>query len=765
MFNRLRSNSKSIPTKEKKGGSNDSVNDEIDSERRHKEEKDLMQRQIDELRCHLPTASYSPKMGFLSRASSASMFRTLSNSSPTFQYDRSNDSATSVNAMDRLRSSSRSRASTINEDVPSELLISKEDIQLLGLIGKGSFGEVWRGLYKEEVVAVKVFISEESDVSSEVKMMAKASGQKNILELVGVVIQDDPNNDPQVAIVTKYMSNGSMFDMLVSADHGNFRGFSIDLTELINMATMASQGVMNLHVRGIIHRDLACRNLLVDAQMNVHVCDFGFARLRTKGLSKGFTATNLGPVRWEAPESLKNKEFSEKTDVFSFGVCLYEMFVGREPFLGSTNAAVAYKVLSGERMRIPINVDPVISTIITSCWAPNPDVRPNMRDVFKSLKERHHTIQNEQQELATEFEIIHMMKKGTMLQKVPFNSSTFTKGKNRYFKISDDFRRLTWQVAGTKRIRMGKAIEKRMSGAQGADGAPKAAFSIFTKDRSIDIICPSLEVMNEWVRGLNMLRNRFTMLPTATPSLRNSSLTMGGGGGPHVKMELNEAVKKYLENPSCYNTEEVLYLKRIVCARMGFGDYFLKFAHMGKPHERFFRLKRDLKSIFWTGGNQGNKAKFVSLLDVAEIRLMEDLPEDDTVNIKGLRIRSTLAVAAANTITDTANFNPKMSSLGFSLIDHEGERILNLISPNANLLQMWLFGLRTKSRELVDSERLQKQIKIMGEEKKEEGEGGEGGEGRRRGRGKRKVRGVVRMKSAMLSKMGLRRGSRKEGGE
>lgn len=84
-----------------------------------------------------------------------------------------------------------------------------------------------------------------------------------------------------------------------------------------------------------------------------------------------------------------------------------------------------------------------------------------MRDVFKSLKERHHTIQNEQQELATEFEIIHMMKKGTMLQKVPFNSSTFTKGKNRFFKISDDFRRLTWQVAGTKRIRMGKAIEKR----------------------------------------------------------------------------------------------------------------------------------------------------------------------------------------------------------------------------------------------------------------------------------------------------------------
>ena len=110
-----------------------------DSERRHREEKELMQRQIDELRGHLPNAVYSPKFNFLARTSSASMFRTLSTSSPTFQYDRSNDSSTGTptHAMDRLRSTSRSRSSTINDDVPPELLIAKEDIQLLGLIGKG----------------------------------------------------------------------------------------------------------------------------------------------------------------------------------------------------------------------------------------------------------------------------------------------------------------------------------------------------------------------------------------------------------------------------------------------------------------------------------------------------------------------------------------------------------------------------------------------------------------------------------------------------
>ena len=521
-----------------------------------------MQRQIDELRGNL-TSSSSPNgngasLNFLARTSSITpMFRALQNSSPSFHYDGSGRGSNgSFNAMDRLRQSSRSRASTLNDDVPPELLIKKEDIQLLGLLGRGSFGEVWRGLYKEEVVAVKVFLSEEGDVSSEIKMMAKVSGQKNIINLVGVVIQDDPFNDPQVAIVTQYMSNGSMYDMLVSQDSGNFRGFSLELLELVNMATQAANGVMNLHLRGMIHRDLACRNLLVDAQMIVHVCDFGFARVRSKGMSKvnvgelqktspvfssnssllssqGFTATNLGPVRWEAPESLKNKEFSEKTDVFSFGVCLYEMFVGREPFRGSTNAAVAYKDLIGERMRIPINVDPIISTIMTSCWAPNPDVRPSVREVYKSLKERHHMLQNEHQELATEMEILDKMKRGSMLQKVPFNATTLKKVKNRFFRVSDDFRRLAWFAASTGRIMMGKPAVKSVAFADindvrvGAtspnfqrfygqdesspgpdianaaaanpvpEGGVKACFSIFTKDRTIDIICPSLEIMNE----------------------------------------------------------------------------------------------------------------------------------------------------------------------------------------------------------------------------------------------------------------------------
>lgn len=78
--------------------------------------------------------------------------------------------------------------------------------------------------------------------------------------------------------------------------------------------------------------------------MNVYVSDFGFARQKENKNSKGFTKNNMGPVKWEAPESLQHKEYSEKTDAFSYAVCLYEMVAQRDPWEKETHAQVAYQV-------------------------------------------------------------------------------------------------------------------------------------------------------------------------------------------------------------------------------------------------------------------------------------------------------------------------------------------------------------------------------------------------------------------------------------
>lgn len=455
---------------------------------------------------------------------------------------------------ENVRSSSMSamgqQLHNMTGQIPLDLLINQKEVQVLDKIGTGSFGEVWKALYNGNIVAVKLFVSQESDISSEIKVMAKASGKKNVLELLGVVqSKRDDYSAHQIAIVTPCMSNGSLDDLLVNNNRKDKKNFST--LEIIDFAAQAARGVMSLHVNGIIHRDLACRNFLVNDEMTVFVSDFGFARLREKGMSKGFTATNLGPVRWEAPESLKNKEFSEKTDVFSFGVCLYEMFVGREPFLGRTNAAVAHAVLSGERMRIPIHVDPAVAEIITKCWAPNPSARPSIVLIYEALRHRHVTLQTEEAKVAADIELIGKLKKGARLIKVPFSRSMnfFLIGNKRFFAVSDDLRRICWKQAGNaleKSINLSDIVDIR-SGSEvnySTRSLPKVdmkageknriAFSLIMEDRSVDIVCPSHDIMDEWVRGLNFLKSRFSEKSGATISLRNCDIDIGQGKDANI---------------------------------------------------------------------------------------------------------------------------------------------------------------------------------------------------------------------------------------
>jgi serine/threonine protein kinase len=119
---------------------------------------------------------------------------------------------------------------------------------------------------------------------------------------------------------------------------------------------------MHLHKEGVIHRDIAARNFLLDSRNNVFVCDFGLARVKTGAYQH--TASSLGPVKYMAPESIAKKRYSEASDVWSFGVYMWEVTHAQEPFKGYEVFDVAMGVVNGT---LRLSVDPSVAATFGRC--------------------------------------------------------------------------------------------------------------------------------------------------------------------------------------------------------------------------------------------------------------------------------------------------------------------------------------------------------------------------------------------------------------
>jgi serine/threonine protein kinase len=284
------------------------------------------------------------------------------------------------------------------------------------VIGEGSFGVVrmaqWRGM----TVAVKTLkvgpelghssvvtgdacdaggdgvddeaasSTEQSDLEStlqelshEAHVMARVCSHDHIVHFIGVLLK------PKAAIVTAFMELGSLEDVLV---HPGLRHRRQEFTykDLVRLCAQAAAGVLHLHQENVVHRDIAARNCLLDASMCVRVADFGFSRLRTNNQARGVTKSTTGPVKWMAPEAIRRRMYSSASDVFSFGVLLFEVFSGTPPWQGVDNTDVMFRVCSGERILLDENLFPKdIRSLIVSCWQQNPQERPNIRSVHDIL--------------------------------------------------------------------------------------------------------------------------------------------------------------------------------------------------------------------------------------------------------------------------------------------------------------------------------------------------------------------------------------------
>lgn len=138
-------------------------------------------------------------------------------------------------------------------------------------------------------------------------VMERVCHHDNVVQFVGVLLE------PKRSVVTRFMPRGSVQDVLVQRGARQFARDRLRWADLVRMAADAAAGILHLHREGVIHRDLACRNLLVDEHLRVRVADFGFARFKEASHSKGLTRSSVGPVQWMAPEALQLSQYSGAT--------------------------------------------------------------------------------------------------------------------------------------------------------------------------------------------------------------------------------------------------------------------------------------------------------------------------------------------------------------------------------------------------------------------------------------------------------------------
>ncbi|XP_028394326.1 ephrin type-B receptor 2-like [Dendronephthya gigantea] len=251
------------------------------------------------------------------------------------------------------------------------------------LIGGGEFGDVYKGSMSVEdgkkiPVAVKT-LKKDATAKSEKDFLLEASvmGQfdcANVVKLVGVVTKYRP-----WMIVIEFMSNGSL-DNFLKANDGR-----LSHIELVTMAKGVAVGMEYLAGMNFVHRDLAARNVLVDGSLICKVSDFGLSReLEATDSSRGEYATTGGkiPIRWTAPEATKYRKFSSASDVWSFGILLWEiMSFAERPYWEWDNFRVMEEVDNGFRLPAPLNCPKGIHDLMLQCWKAERIERPNFTEL------------------------------------------------------------------------------------------------------------------------------------------------------------------------------------------------------------------------------------------------------------------------------------------------------------------------------------------------------------------------------------------------
>ncbi|CDQ65539.1 unnamed protein product [Oncorhynchus mykiss] len=262
--------------------------------------------------------------------------------------------------------------------------MERTDITMKHKLGGGQYGEVYVGVWKKYnlTVAVKTLKEDTMEVEEFLKEAAvmKEVKHPNLVQLLGVCTLEPP-----FYIVTEYMPHGNLLDYLRECDREE-----VNAVVLLYMATQISSAMEYLEKKNFIHRDLAARNCLVGENSVVKVADFGLSRLMTGDTYTAHAGAKF-PIKWTAPESLAYNTFSIKSDVWAFGVLLWEIATyGMSPYPGIDLSQVYDLLEKGYRMEQPEGCPPKVHELMRACWQWSPLDRPSFAETHQTFETMFH---------------------------------------------------------------------------------------------------------------------------------------------------------------------------------------------------------------------------------------------------------------------------------------------------------------------------------------------------------------------------------------
>eukprot|EP01128_Nolandella_sp_AFSM9_P004788 TRINITY_DN2224_c0_g1_i1.p1 TRINITY_DN2224_c0_g1~~TRINITY_DN2224_c0_g1_i1.p1 ORF type:complete len:393 (+),score=82.76 TRINITY_DN2224_c0_g1_i1:1-1179(+) len=292
-----------------------------------------------------------------------------------------------VERRERRKSKLRKKSDDFSDErfLPS---VAESGVELKGKLGTGTFGAVYRGKFNNQDVAVKKVRTADESLLNETeysrfiqegKLMLSLEPHENLIHIYAIVYDRE-----SPAIIMMLAPNGTLHEYWTDLD-------TLPPDTLFKFVGGTAKGLHYLHKHRIIHRDVAARNILLQDDLTPMLSDFGLSREVEDGDEMYNSTGQVGlPLKWMAPEALKHGRFSQMTDMWSFGVAVWEMATcGNEPFPDIDSVEAIIRIRDDfETPPLPKDLNETLKVVITQCWFRDPDMRPSARDVLDILRER-----------------------------------------------------------------------------------------------------------------------------------------------------------------------------------------------------------------------------------------------------------------------------------------------------------------------------------------------------------------------------------------